>query len=225
MPTPPIPISTLLKEQTETWSADVLQNSRLTTLARTGRLSSRAMAVYLESMRYLLSSSERNLARAARRAHDLGQVELERYFQAKVGEEQGHDAWVADDLEQLPEAARARISPTRSIVALSALQGHLIDRDPICFVAYVAWAEYTTALAGDGFLDALAGSGYERTQVSSMAKHVDLDRDHAPAGLFELDRLWRGTPDAHTILSGIAQARQFFEGFFDEVSDHVIGDA
>lgn len=212
-------LSTALQEQTEAWSNELMQNSRLTRLARSGQLSERALAVYLASMRHLLEHSERNLGLAADRARALGEHDIAAYFAGKAREEDGHDQWAVDDMRQLPSGLRVKLQPTASMLALTHHQDHLIARAPICFVAYALWAEYFTALAGDDWLDALACSGFAPGRVSSIAKHIEADRAHAQHGLRAIDGLWNGKPDASTIIAGVTEARRIFEGFFDDVWD------
>jgi hypothetical protein len=67
-------------------------------------------------------------------------------------------------------------------------------------------------------LDALCASGYGRAQVSSIAKHLDADREHTAVGLAEVDRLWPGYPEGAALLRVVERAGNIFARFCDEVS-------
>lgn len=57
-----------LKRMIDDWSVLLMETNPLMELTRHGRLSARAFAVYLESLRQLFESSQQNLERAAQRA-------------------------------------------------------------------------------------------------------------------------------------------------------------
>jgi hypothetical protein len=210
-------VAVRLKESIEEYAEALSSSSALQAIAQRGELRPRAFAQYLESLRQLFQESQRSLALAAERSEQLGDAPLAEYFWRKVGEEHGHDEWASDDLAQLPAAASFEVSPARSIGRLIALQRELIAVHPICFVAYSLWAEYFTVLLGDDWLAALAANGYERGQVSAVAKHVDADRAHAAHGFAVMDRLWRGQPDQATVLRGVERAGAIFRAFCDEI--------
>lgn len=214
-----------LKQQIETWAADLVQNSRLGELTRSGKLPAAGLAMYLVSLRYHLVHSQANLARAAERSRTLGLSEIAQYFDQKAREERGHERWADNDLRQLPESALGDGLLATHMIELVALQSTLIDRHPICFVAYVLWAEYGTVLIGDVWLAALERSGFARTQVTAVDNHLDNDRLHAAHALRELDRLWNGNPDATTVHTGVTTASRLFTGFCDEIADLVLGGA
>src|SRR5262245_47753898 len=136
----------VLRQTIERAAEDVRQSSALATLVKKGAITPRAIAVYLESLRFLFSSSPELLRTAAQRSEALGRSALADYFRDKIHEEQGHDNWAATDLAKLPAAVTAGVRPAQAVVELVELQRSLIARDPICYVAYILWAEYLTAL-------------------------------------------------------------------------------
>jgi hypothetical protein len=213
-------LSTQLKQQIEDWSSQLLNTSPLLSLARRGELSPAALASYLGSLRHLFESSERNLRRAAVRARELGQAELATHLARKASEEQGHSRWAQDDLSSLPERARAHGAPAAELLRLVALQERLIERHPICFVAYALWAEYFTVLVGEEWLTALAQSGFARGQLSAVARHLDADREHAATGLAVIDALWTGDPPVREITAGVCEACHTFERFCQEICEN-----
>jgi len=212
------PISSQIGQAVETWVAN-LRGSALAALARSGGLTARGLAAYLVSLRYLLSESEPSLLLATQRSRELRLPQLATYFATKTEEERGHERWVDDDLQTLSDVARAQLEPARHIRQLVDLQRRLIAHHPICFVAYVLWAEYFTALIGPDWLAAVAQSGFHPGQLSSVARHVEADRHHAAEGVREIDRLWTGEPPAHEILTAVAEASRIFDGFCNEVCD------
>jgi len=206
-----------LKAKIERWADDLRQKTALGELGRQGKLPPRALALYLESLRYLFCNSQLNLVLASASSAKLGDRELSDYFARKAAEEKGHDGWAIDDLGRLPEGALAGLTPAPAIVSLVEWQRSLIAQHPVCFVAYALWAEYFTVLVGDEWLDSLAASGFRPEQVSSITKHLDADREHAAHGFGEIERLWHGRPDACVILHAVERAGQIFERFCDEI--------
>lgn len=211
-------LSHVVKTSIDSWASRLRTESPLTAAAERGELSPRALALYLESLRYVFTHSQRNIRAAARRAEAMQQGELAACFHSKASEEQGHEQWAQDDLQQLPDAAVRGIEPAAACRALVALQEVLIDQHPICFLAYTVWAEYLTASLGDEWLRLLANCGYERGAVSAVAKHLDADVGHASEGFDALDRLWLGVPGAAEILAGVEHAERGFEAFCAEIA-------
>ncbi len=206
-----------LKASIEQWAEGLRRDSALSHRVRGGQLPPRAIAMYLESLRYLFRSSCESLGLAAAVAHRRGDAELAAYFEAKASEEQGHDVWATNDLAHLPPMAAEGIRPAAAIVRLVELQRRLIEHHPMCFVAYAVWAEYFTVLLGDEWLELLSAQGYSRGQLSAVAKHLDADRAHAAAGFAELERLWSGDPDRTALLEAVARAGSEFASFCDEI--------
>jgi hypothetical protein len=214
-----------LRTTIERWTMNLAKNSELSRMAQAGKISERGLALYLESLRYLFVNSQRSLQLAAKRSEELGLPSFAIYFANKASEEQGHDGWAKDDLRRLPEASIANLKPAAAIVKLVELQRELIaEQHPMCFVVYALWAEYFTVLIGDEWIAALASCGYDRTQVSAIAKHVDADRDHAANGFNEVEELWNGDPAAALLVETIERASRVFEEFCDEIC-HVVRDA
>jgi hypothetical protein len=210
-------LATQLKAAIEHWVGELRSTTELGNLARQGKLSQRAVALYLESLRYLLHHSQRNLVIASATSKHSGDAELARYFAHKAGEENGHELWAIDDLARFPDGVVAGLKPSPAIVSLVELQRTLIDEHPVCFVAYCLWAEYFTVLVGDEWLDGLGQSGFERNRISSIDKHLATDREHAARGFDEIDRLWQGRPDRSAILAVVERAGRTFERFCSEI--------
>ena len=147
---------------------------------------------YLASLRYVVASSFPNLSRAAARSRALGREELANYFARKASEERGHDEWAEDDLRSL----RSRFvvmgddEPVTSIVALMRFCEETIDRDPALYLAYVFWAEYFVTLVGGDLVRALVEHcGLPAAALTCLAKHVELDQEHADDDIDVIDGL------------------------------------
>ncbi|HKU38601.1 MAG TPA: hypothetical protein VJR89_10655, partial [Polyangiales bacterium] len=139
------------------------------------------------------------------------------YFRGKAVEEKGHDSWASADLARLPAASSAGIEPAHAVRELVALQKSLIAQHPMCYAAYVLWAEYLTTLLGDEWLAALEAAGYAREQLSAAAKHLDADREHVLRGFLDIEALWQGEPEPAFVLGAVERAAQVFRAFCDEI--------
>ena len=218
-------LSALVKASIDGWAERLRAHSPLVRAAQQGELSQRSLALYLESLRYVFAQSQANILGAAERAQALQLPELAAYFRDKAREETGHDQWAANDLLHLPSLAVEGIRPAAASLELVSLQDALIQKHPMCFLAYTVWAEYLTASLGDEWLRMLARSGYQRSAVSAVALHLEADQDHALEGFEALDRLWpnvarvEGAPSALEILDGVLCAEQGFEAFCAEICE------
>lgn len=207
-----------LQHAIERYADGLVERTPIADILRRGALTPRAMALYLESLRYLFANSERNLRIAAERCESLGRTELAAYLHRKSTEENGHDRWAIADLARLPATATDGVRPAPAVVALVDLQTELILDEPLCFVAYLQWTEYFSVYVGDLWLDALAMNGYPRSQVTAIHNHLDTDRDHAARGFSEIDALTRDFPHPERMFEAIDRAGRVFESLLDEVS-------
>jgi hypothetical protein len=206
-----------LRQAIEDSADDLRRNSALARLVKSGKITPRAIALYLESLRYLFSYSEQHLLSAAQRADALDEPGLGDYFREKAREEKGHDSWASADLARLPAASAAGIEPAQAVRGLVLLQKTLISQHPMCYAAYVLWAEYLTTLLGDEWLAALAAAGYSRDQLSAAAKHLEADREHVLRGFADIEALWQGKPEPVIVLGAVERAAELFRAFCDEI--------
>jgi hypothetical protein len=211
-------IAVQLKQSIERYADELVKRSPIAEILARGGLTPRAMALYLESLRYLFACSERNLRLAADRCDLLGRPEIAAYLRRKASEEDGHDRWAIDDLAQLPPAATAGIRPAQAILALVELQAELIETEPLYFVAYLQWTEHFSVYVGDLWLDALAMSGFQRTQVTAIHNHLETDREHAAAGFREIDTLARDFSHPERLIDVVEKAGRVFESLLEEIS-------
>lgn len=181
------------------------------------KLKPEAMALYLESLRYLFRYTERNLGWAASESSRLGLSATAQYFEQKTREEHGHEQWAEDDLSKFPEGT-VRPAPANAIVELVAFQNRLVTAHPLLFAAYVQWAEYFSVYIGDTWLDQLAEKGYGRDRVTAIDKHLVTDRGHSAVGFAELDGLVAGHFPASAMLAVVRDAGQIFAGILHEMA-------
>ena len=198
--------------------ADEFRRSPINELAVSGRITPRALALYLESLRILFDSSEGNLRAAAAKSRELGLHDLAEYFAHKAREENGHAAWAKHDLNALPQGVASGISSANAVLKLVELQSRAIVEHPYHYVGYSLLAESLTAQLGDEWLCALSVCGYQPAQLSAIAKHLEADREHTKQGLSEADALWRaGYPEADSVLRVMGEAKDLFMEFCDEI--------
>ena len=212
-------LSRLVKSSIDTWIAKLRKESPLVHAAERGEVGPRALALYLESLRFMFASSHASIRAAMTRAEELRMPELAAYFREKAEEEHGHDQWAASDLDQLPSQAVKGVEPAAACRKLVALQRELITLHPLCFLAYSVWAEYLTASLGDEWLNLLSNCGYERSAVTAVSKHLEADVEHAFEGFEALDRFWQGEPNAADIVAGVQRAAHGFEAFCAEICE------
>ena len=210
-----------LKDAIDAWG-QTQRESPLMCMAREGSLTSRAVALYLTSLKELFVQSQISLRLAHERAAAQGQERFASYFLRKVREEHGHEQWAADDLQQLPAAVAQGMLPARTIQRFARLQRELLSGHPMCLIVYVVWAEYLTVLLGDEWLDALAVCGHQRAALSAVAKHIDADRAHAAHGFEVLDALWDGQPALDALLACLTRAEQTFAEFCQEICQEAL---
>jgi len=210
-------LASALQSSIDAWTDQLWQTSRLAQLTRQGKLPERALALYLESLRFIFKHSQANLVAAQARAEAVGAAKLARMFGDKAVEERGHDQWASRDLSGLKASAVLGIEPALASRRLVELQRELVEQHPLCFFAYALWAEYMTVRLGDAWLNALAINGYARTAVTAVSNHVEADRDHATAALHALDQMWDGQPEPALIFAAVERAQVLFEAFCEEI--------
>lgn len=158
--------------------------------ASEGKVTPRAAARYVENLRYAFALTPVCLSRARAVAAARGLHELADFFERKLAEEAGHDAWAVDDLQRLGEAKGADCEgySVSAFSELATLLLELIDRDPRLYLVYIFFAEYVTVLLGSELLEQLQSRcGIPRDLLTSLGRHVELDAHHADEGIEALD--------------------------------------
>ena len=145
---------------------------------------------YLVLLHSMMRAAVPLMADAARQLEDQGDPQtrpLFEYLQRHVLEEEGHDRWVLEDLEELgigrDDVLHRMPSPT--MAGLVGAQYYWIrHHDPVAFLGYIAVLEgYPPTVKA---VDELAArSGLPRAAFRTVREHAAVDGDHT----FELDRL------------------------------------
>lgn len=91
----------------------------------------------------------------------------------------------------------------------------------VVFVVYLQWTEYFSVYVGDVWLDALAMSRYQRTQVTAIHNNSETDREHAAARFREIDALARDFPHPERLLEAIEKAGRAVESVLERGLDRI----
>jgi pyrroloquinoline quinone (PQQ) biosynthesis protein C len=184
-------IADALRTEIERYAARRRQNP-LFALAEEGRLTRATVARYIANVHYVIQYTPVYLTRARDAAAKRGDAQLAAHYQAKLGEEVGHDAWSEKDLESFTRlsAQSPNTDVTRAMIDLVEFLARIIDEDPTLYLAYIAYAEYLVVLLGDEWLALLdERCGISRTSMTVIDNHVELDRDHADDAFAKIDAL------------------------------------
>ena len=182
-------IGNALRIDIEKYASELSRRNLMFATTQAGTLTRDMIRRYLASLRYMLALTPVHLTKAARRARELGDEPLAKHFEHKLVEEIGHDAWAEQDLRSL-EAERAARTPdvTNAARELGAYIDRAIEQNPLCYLAYIAFAEYITVMKGPEWLDLLeTRCGIPRSSMTAIDKHVELDREHAEEGFAVID--------------------------------------
>ena len=211
-------IGNALRIDIEKYAADLSRRNVLFATTEAGTLSRDMIRRYVASLQFMLSLTPIHLTRAARRARELGDEQLARHFEEKLGEEVGHDAWAEQDLRSLQVERSARTADvTRAARELAGYLEEAIDRNPALYLAYIAFAEYITVMKGPEWLDLLeTRCGIPKTSMTAVDKHVDLDRDHAEEGFAVVDDLVTDPRMLPQMREALATSTQHFDAYCAE---------
>jgi pyrroloquinoline quinone (PQQ) biosynthesis protein C len=214
-------VSQFLKSDIEQFAADLRESNPLLARARQGQVSPGAVAAYLRNVHYLVLHTPVCLEGARRRALQLGELELARYFADKQTEEAGHDVWAENDLARVRRAfdLPKRDELASAIVGLVSYLQQLVEDSPSSYLAYILFAEYLTVLLGPEWLDALEERcGIPSQMLSVVAQHAVLDRDHSSQGLREIDELVRDADAVDALRETLRRAMVYFATFTEEIA-------
>jgi hypothetical protein len=185
-------IGRALRAEVEAYAVAMRRTNPLFTRAEDGTLTADCLARYLANVHFIVSLTPPFLARARARALELGDGALAAHFAQKSGEEVGHDAWAARDLERVSAQAAGRV-PRGVLPAMRELTDYLmqlIDTDPALYLSYILFTEQLIVALGPDWLRMLESRcGIPRTSMTVIANHAELDRHHVEEALAEIDDL------------------------------------
>jgi hypothetical protein len=203
-----------------------LQNEHpLMEAARRGRVAPETVASYLAGIRYLLEHTPIHLELAVRTAGQRGLPDLVEFFKCKQREEDGHARWAESDLAELERACGATAAGVpSSMIRMVACVGDIARNRPEHYLGYILFAEHATVQAGEPWAEALRDHcGIPASALSSITKHVALDRFHVAEGKEEVNRLLCDVTDAGPFVDTLRTAMSHFDAFCDELNQSVDG--
>lgn len=184
-----------------------------------GRMTRPMVTQYVSGLHYLLTHAPVQLAKARERARALGNEPLAEFFQLKVTEEVGHDAWAENDLRQLHAKPPSRAEVPEEIKRIVQFVDALIAEDPQLYLAYIAFTEYFTVLKGPEWLALLEERcGIPQTAMTAIGKHVELDRDHAEEGFAAMDDVITDPRMLVRMRDALARTATHFDAFCAEIA-------
>jgi pyrroloquinoline quinone (PQQ) biosynthesis protein C len=214
-------IGEALRAEIESYAATMRRSNPLFTNARNGTMTADTVARYLASIHYLVSYTPICLARARDRATVLGDDRLAAHYQLKRGEEAGHDAWAERDFERVSMQARRPVAREAmpAIRALIEFLARTIDEDPALYLAYILFTEHLTVLLGPEWLALLEEHcGIQRTSMTVVGNHVELDKAHVEHALEEIDDLVGDPRKLPRMREALRTSAAFFDEFCAQVT-------
>lgn len=211
-------IGNALRIDIEKYAADLSRRNVLFATTQAGTLSRDMLRRYLASIHFMLTLTPIHLAKAARRARELGAEPLARHFEQKLIEEVGHDAWAEQDLRSLEVERSARTADvTNAVRELAAYLEQTIEQNPAWYLAYIAFAEYLTVIKGPELLDLLeTRCGIPKASMTAIDNHVELDRDHAEEGFAVVDDLVTDPRMLPAMREAMATSMRHFDAYCAE---------
>jgi hypothetical protein len=213
-------LSHILRQDVESYAADLRAKSPLLARARARALPPEAIGLYLEGLRYLTQEGVQLLTWAAACAARGSNGDLAQHLERKVAEEEGHYRWADNDIRNLERQFQIhvgrQISP--ALQELMTYLAHEVERHPARFLAYALLVEHLTVSIGPEWLEALErNSGILPSNVSVLKNHVELDREHVEEGLTEIDYLVDGS-ELDGMRRTIRTSSEHLDAFFGEVA-------
>lgn len=215
-------ISHALRVEIEVTAVSIRQTNPLLTKAERGQFTSEMLTRYLSNIRVILRETPISLSRAAARARAIGDDDLARHWEAKRGEEEGHDHWAESDLASV--TMRSTIPPSLdelpSARAIIDFQRAVIDEDPALYLSYVLFTEYLTLLLGPEWLRNLSEKcGIPRSSMTVIDNHIELDKDHVEEALENIDALVGDPRKLPRMREVVRESIALFEKFCVEVTE------
>lgn len=214
-------IGRALRAEIDRYAAEMRGKNPLFTKAADGTLTPAILAKYLTNIHHMLSLTPVMLARAERRARELGDDTLAKHYVHKNAEEVGHDAWAERDLARITQDAKAR-TPRAVVPAIRALVRWLeetIDSEPTLYLSYILFTEQLTVVLGPEWLELLERNcGIPRTSMTAIGNHVELDKHHVEEALGEIDDLVGDPTKISAMRDALHTAMRFFDRFCTEVT-------
>ncbi|HWW86009.1 MAG TPA: hypothetical protein VNZ26_20575 [Vicinamibacterales bacterium] len=213
-------IGNAIQFEIEQYARSLVHSNALFRAAEKGALTPEQVKIYISGILFQIRGSLKVLRRAERLASATGDHALAAHYRLKFREECGHDRWAERDLKSL-RGSYTEYECNGSMRALKDLIAYLnqvIDLDPCLFLSYLLLSEYLTVLAGPAWLEALEGKcGIPRNNVSVVANHIELDREHVIDGVREIDVLIASPDKREAMLDVVAKSIAYYDRFWSEI--------
>lgn len=214
-------IGRALRAEIDRYAHEMKGSNPLYTKAVDGTLTPAILTRYLTNIHHMLCLTPVMLARAERRARELGDEALAAHFAKKNVEEVGHDAWAERDLARMSQELRAK-APRAVVPAIRALVRWLeetVDREPALYLSYILFTEQLVVILGPEWLALLERNcGIPRTSMTAIGNHVELDKHHVEEALGEIDDLVGDPTKIVAMRDTLHTAMSHFDRFCVEVT-------
>lgn len=215
-------IADALRCDVESYAARMPISNPLYFRAERGELTRRHLTRYLASVHYLVTHTPIHLAIARRSALARGDAPLAEHFAHKMGEESGHDAWAERDFERMRLATAAQLAPCDAMRSMVDFIAATIADQPRYYLSYILFAEYLIVLLGPTWLGLLEERcGIDRSSMTVIGNHAELDREHTDEALDLIDDLVPDPRDLAPMRAVMQRSIEHFERFCIAVLNEV----
>ena len=133
--------------------------------------------VYLSNVKFLLLQTGPNLVFAAQKADAANNQKLKSFYIEKYKEEDGHAAWADQDAEN----TNLTLSSEQVTSEMKDLTNYIlsvINNNYTQYIFYILAVEYLTVLASPYLFEKLKAFNEQRSDLTVIAHHEELDRHH-----------------------------------------------
>ena len=212
------PFSQSLVQSMESYCRYLLVDVPIFREAKNGRVTNKELTWYLFNLKFLLSRTDQCMVQARNRSLELGLGLLADFYADKRQEEAGHEAWANDDLATRQASGATFAAPSKHFVELMKFIPERIHANPTGYLGYVLLTEFVTVAVGSAWLaDLERHCGISMSSMSSVSKHVELDKHHILDDFAIIDAACTTEQDRRDVAHVIQNGMKYFEGFAREI--------
>lgn len=192
-----------------------------------GRFNSTHLKLYMSNVYHLIKRTPDLLKRGIAIAHARNLPHLAAYYQLKYGEEADHHEWAREDVALINKVHGFQDiePPLPAVVRLGNMVFEDLELNPYSYVSYIFIGEYFTVLAGPWILERIEHKcGLDPQQLSVVASHVELDKDHVTESIEEMEQLFAHGMDRATHLSDLKRYCAVISEFYQEIMSHSLSE-
>lgn len=211
-------LGNLVKSEVETFYSQLKTDSLFFRATEQGQVSEATLSLFISNLHYLVSHTPLHLQLAKRISTDRGHHKLATYFSQKIEEETGHDQWAATDLVSLKSTLPPSSQITGAMLSLVDTVESLIRRSPYLYLPYIFQAEYLTVIGAPEWFELLESRCHiDRSKVSIVANHAELDKHHAAEGVDFLNQELAQGASPDEVRTVLAETLNLYKNFLNEV--------